>query len=78
MSILIIMMVIKMPDTIRFSVKHGDQWCVSSTIEYMEYGKPRFGSVKEAEDYPMHVAEEIVEHVPGAILVIASDVRGAQ
>ena len=66
-----------MVDTIRFSVKLGNQWCISSIIEYMEYG-PRFGSVNEAEDYPMHIAEEIVEHVPGAILVIASDVRGAQ
>ena len=66
-----------MSDTIRFSVKHGNEWCISSTIDYMEFG-PRFGSLDEAESYPMHIAEEIVEHVPGAILVIASDVRGAQ
>jgi hypothetical protein len=47
-------------------------------MEFMEYGKPRFGSLDEAESYPMHVAEDIVSNVPGAILVIASDVRGAQ
>lgn len=67
-----------MPDTIRFSVKHGNEWCISNTMEFMEYGKPRFGSLDEAESYPMHVAEDIVSNVPGAILVIASDVRGAQ
>ena len=67
-----------MLDTIRFSVKHGNEWCISTTFEFMEYGKPRFGSLDEAESYPMHVAEDIVSNVPGAQLVIASDVRGAQ
>lgn len=67
-----------MADTIRFSVKLGSQWCISNTIEFMERGQTRFGSIDEAESYPMHVAEDIVSNVPGAILVIESDVRGAQ
>jgi hypothetical protein len=67
-----------MVDIIRFSVKHGNEWCKSTTMEFMEYGRPLFGSIDEAEDYPVNVAEDIVSNVPGAILVIASDVRGAQ
>lgn len=67
-----------MTDTIRFSVKHGNEWCKSTTMEFMEYGRPLFGSIDEAESYPMHVAEDIASNVPGAILVIESDVRGAQ
>jgi len=67
-----------MSDIIRFSVKHGNEWCISTTFEFMEYGKPRFGSLDEAESFPQQVAEDIVSNVPGAILVIASDVRGAQ
>ncbi|MDG0888774.1 hypothetical protein P5915_05215 [Acholeplasma manati] len=42
----------------------------------MERGQTRFGSIDEAESYPMHVAEDIISNVPGAILVIESDVRG--